>query len=472
MDSGGEFSGYYCKIANVSDGKLLCIQNRSRDEDADAITFVDQGPERFVAPTDYDRFEPKQPLDFQQWLMIWMPNEKVYKVINRNSGLLLCVKDRSTDENHRLVQYRDQNLSFQWWQVTGTGDNFTLVNKNSGKVLAVRSDSAVQQTSDGSQQQQWTITSLLYSGYVGEFKIKNVKATSKLLCIESRSISDDAGAIIYDDQELNYQWWRLFVHGWDNGAFEIQNVQSGKLLCIKNRSTSNDGRAIQYYDQELSFQKWKLTQVSSDQMKIINVNSGRMLCVQNRSTGNSAAVIQYEDQNLSFQWWEFSKLSGDIDLNKLITFYNSPPKEVLSAADLGTDMCPELLLWYQNFIQTFGMEVLGLLGVLPTPSREDLATLSHLVLGDSSVRAQMELILGATFTVGTFTSLVALFWKYDLWSQIFQLLLKKVWSLPTLVRATAFVASLIAGAGTAATVIKVTKSVIILGLLIKEKPVC
>ena len=473
----GEFSGYYCKIATITDGKLLCIQSRSQDEEASAITYVDEGDQRFVNPGNYNLFEPKQPLDFQQWLMLWMPQQTAYKIVNRKSGLLLCVEGRSTGENHGVIQYRDQQLSFQWWQVETLGDHFKLVNKHSGKVLTAKSGSVVQQTSDSqSQIQQWNISSLVFSGYIGEYKIQNVNA-SKLLCIQGQSIGDNAGAIIHGDQSLNFQWWRLFAHGWDNGAFEIENTQSGKLLCIESGSTSDDARAIQYHDQELPFQKWNLSLVSSgsDQIKITNAKSNLLLCVQYRDTGNNSPVIQYQDQSLSFQWWKFVRLSGEMDLTELIIFYHSPPelsRRLLQASDLDPEMCPELLLWYQNFIQTFALEVLGLLGVFPTPSLEDLASISNLILGDASTLAQLQLILAIAFTVDAFISIIDLFWKKDLWSQIFRLLLKKIWSLPTLVKATATVLSWIVGAGEARTAIMLTKSVVVLALLNKEKPEC
>ena len=165
-----------------------------------------------------------------------------------------------------------------------------------------------------------------------------------------------------------------------------------------------------------------------------------------------------------------------MDLIELITFYNSPPKEVsrrlLQASDLDTKICPELLLWYQNFIQTFALEVLGLLGVLPMPSLGDLAAISNLVLGDASTLAQLQVLLTTAVTIDVFISILDLFWKEDLWSKIFRLLLEKIWSLPTLVKASATVLSWISGAGTARTVILLTRSVTVLALLYTEKPEC
>ena len=92
------------------------------------------------------------------------------------------------------------------------------------------------------------------------------------------------------------------------------------------------------------------------------------------------------------------------------------------------------------------------------------------LIGDASTLAQLQLILATAFTVDVFISILDLFWKRGLWSQIFQLLLKKIWSLPTLVKATALVFSWIVGAGEARTAIMLTKSVVVLALLYREKP--
>jgi hypothetical protein len=115
-------------------------------------------------------------------------------------------------------------------------------------------------------------------------------------------------------------------------------------------------KAIQYLDQELSYQKWKLESVSPDRnlMKISNYNSRLMLSVQDSAQNNDAPVIQCEGKNLPFQLWEFIKLSAhkEINLQKLIKFFNSEPKSVshkLHDEDLCTKLSPELLQWYHNF---------------------------------------------------------------------------------------------------------------------------
>ena len=165
----------------------------------------------------------------------------------------------------------------------------------------------------------------------------------------------------------NFQWWRVFARGCKYGdAFELQNTQSGKLLCIQSRSQSNNARAILYHDQELSFQKWHLSLESSDQIRIRNAHSSLTLCVQGRSTNDGGKVIQYENQRKEFQWWRFIRLSGEMDLIKLISFFeHSHLPQTINPPDI--EMSTEQLWWYQKFIETFALEVLRLLGEFPMP---------------------------------------------------------------------------------------------------------
>ena len=109
---GREFSGYYCKFASVIDNKLLSLP-KDRTEEVTMITGV---PECLGYPNNYCSFdhESEIPAHYQQWLMVWMPQENAYKIINRHSGMLLCVQSRTYKENHRIVHYHDQALDFQW----------------------------------------------------------------------------------------------------------------------------------------------------------------------------------------------------------------------------------------------------------------------------------------------------------------------------------------------------------------------
>ena len=478
---GGEFSGYFCKFASVIDNKLLCVPYRSRN--TEEVTMITGVPECLGDPADYCSHEPEKPPNYQQWLMVWMPPENAYRIINQHSGMLLCVQSHTDRENHRIVHYHDQALNFQWWEVQAfRRDEFKVVNKKSRKVLTAKDGSIVQQTpNESSQMQLWNIIPLEHSGLIGEYQIRNVNA-SKLLCIKSESLSDNARAVVHDDRTgtvheefSNFQWWRLFVRGWDKGGFVLQNCHSGKILCISQRSMNNGAKVIQYQDQELSYQKWRLESVSPDRnlMKIANYNSGLMLSVQDSAQHNDAPVIQYEDRNLPFQLWEFIKLSEEINLQKLMKFFNSEPEYVdheLCDEDLGTNLSPELLQWYKNFIKMFMLEILAVIGVFPLPSQEQLMALNHLILGNSSIFQTLQALLETEVSFDTIVEIVKLIWQEDLWNQIFRLLFEQVWSLPTLAKATAIITSLITGAGTARTVFLLQKAAAVLGILYSTKP--
>ncbi len=478
---GGEFSGYYCKVISVINNKLLCLP---KDRNSTMITGV---PECLGDPASYCSLDPEIPPHFQQWLMVWMPRENAYKIINRHSGMLLCVPSRTDQENQRIVHYHDQaQLNLQWWEVQAFGyEEFKVVNKKSGKVLTAKDGSVVQQTSnETSDIQMWNIIPLERSGFIGEYQIKNVNA-SKLLCIKSESLSNNTRAVIHDDRTgtvheefSNFQWWRLFVRGWDEGGFVLQNCRSGKILCISQRSMNSGIKAIQYHDQELSYQKWKLESVltSPDRnlMQIANYSSGLMLSVQDSAQGiNDAPVIQCEGKNLPFQFWEFIKLSEEINLQKLIKFFNSEPKSVnrkLRDEDLGTNLSPKLLQWYQNFIKMFMLEIFSIVGVIPLPSREQLTALNHLILGSSSILSKLQVLLETELSFDTIIQIVKLISEEDLWNQIFRLLFEQVWSLPTLIKATAVINSICKGVGTARTVFLLQKAATVLGILYSIKP--
>lgn len=478
---GGEYSGYYCKFASIIDNRLLSAPSRSRY--VEEVSMVVDEAECQGDPSDYSSFEPERPPNHQQWLLVWIPEENSYRIINRNSGMLLCVQSRTDRENHRIVQYHDQALNFQWWGLQAVRKEcFKVVNRKSRKVLTAKSGCVVQQTSDkNSQIQLWHIYPLDHSGYVGEYQIRNVNA-SKLLCIKSQNITDNARAVIFEDQSdqidekefTNYQSWRLFIHGWNKGGFMIQNTHSGKILCMSGRSTNPGAKAVQFKNLELPYQKWSFEAASSNEVKIVNVNSGLLLSVLDHATRNDSFVVQLGDQN---QCWEFIHQSGDSDvhLNRLIKFYYSPPEfdndyDDDDVEESESSMDPELRQWYENFIQAFSLEVLVLLGVFPPPVPEDLAAISHLILRDSSVVTDLESFLESTVTVDTFFLILDLLRNRDLWNPFFKLLLKPVWSLPTLVKATTTIRSWICGAGTARTVHLLEKSVTVLGLIYKMKP--
>ena len=66
--------------------------------------------------------------------------------------------------------------------------------------------------------------------------------------------------------------------------------------------------------------------------------------------------------------------------------------------------------------------------------------------------------------------IVKLIKEEDLWNQIFRLLFLDVWSLPTLIKATAIINSLTTGVGTSHTIFLLKEAATVLGILYSIKP--
>lgn len=132
---------------------------------------------------------------------------------NRNSGKFLETPSMSTSDNTVLGQYSNTHYSCQIWKVAKASTNgyFTLTNKNSAKLCQIYNSSlsnganAVQYTSNGSNNQQWSLTAT-DSGY---FKLTN-RNSGKLLEILSNLTTDGAPAGQWDNTGYPCQEW-IFV---------------------------------------------------------------------------------------------------------------------------------------------------------------------------------------------------------------------------------------------------------------------
>ena len=76
-----------------------------------------------------------------------------YKLVNRNSGKVLDVFERSTADGAAIVQWSDNDGWNQHWQFVDTGGGwYKIVNRLSGKLIDVEGRS----TADGAPNIQWT----------------------------------------------------------------------------------------------------------------------------------------------------------------------------------------------------------------------------------------------------------------------------------------------------------------------------
>ena len=137
-----------------------------------------------------------------------------YRIVNRNSSLVLDIAGSSTADGASADQGNDNSLVSQQWQFVAVGGYYQIVNHNSGKLL----DVVARSTANGASIDQWSNT----------------------------------GA--------SNQQWQLVAMG---SYYQIISRNSGKLLDVAGASQTNLAGIQQNAATGATSQQWMLTQVGS-----------------------------------------------------------------------------------------------------------------------------------------------------------------------------------------------------------------
>jgi hypothetical protein len=137
-----------------------------------------------------------------------------YKLVNRNSGLVVGVSGGSLANGAGLVQWTDTGAADQAWHVTTTSGVTKFGNRNSGQVVGIWQSG----TADGDQAVQWL------------------------------------GTGVADQQ------WQMAAVG---SYYKFVNVNSGKVLGVLGGSLSAGVQVVQWDDTGALDQQWQVVQVSS-----------------------------------------------------------------------------------------------------------------------------------------------------------------------------------------------------------------
>jgi len=134
-----------------------------------------------------------------------------YKLVNRKSGKVLAVNGGSTTNGATIVQWTDDGSAGQQWRLVPSGGFTVLVNVGSGKVLddpgfsTTAGTQLVQWTVNGGANQQWALS---FTG--GYFTLTN--AYSHLLAdVTGGSTVDGAAVIQWPATGGTNQQWRLVL---------------------------------------------------------------------------------------------------------------------------------------------------------------------------------------------------------------------------------------------------------------------
>jgi hypothetical protein len=137
-----------------------------------------------------------------------------YKIVNRNSGLVLDISGASTANGGQAIQWPYTGGANQQWREVPVNGGYKLVNRNSGLVL----DDPGWSKSNGTQLDQW---------------------------------ADTNGA---------NQWWNLVPAG--NGYYYLVNQNSGLYADVSGASTTQGAAVIQWPSNGGANQQWQLIPVS------------------------------------------------------------------------------------------------------------------------------------------------------------------------------------------------------------------
>lgn len=145
---------------------------------------------------------------------------------------------------------------------------YTLVNRNSGKVIEVQGGStsagaAVRQSnSNGAAYQQWNVipVSARVGGDFSYFTITAVHS-GKVMDVNNWSLDNGGNIIVWDDAKGANQQWYLDYR--EDGWFYIRSRHSALCLDVVNSSTTSGSGIIQMELNEKTSQQWRLIPVGA-----------------------------------------------------------------------------------------------------------------------------------------------------------------------------------------------------------------
>lgn len=123
--------------------------------------------------------------------------------------------------------------------------------------------------------------------------------SGKVLDVSGGSTANGASVIQYTSHGATNQQWSIAPEG---EYYKLVNVGSGKDLEVSNSSTANGGAVDQWTDNGGANQQWNLVPVGN-YYELVNRNSGDLLTVNGSSTANDASIIQGTDQYGTNQQW-------------------------------------------------------------------------------------------------------------------------------------------------------------------------
>lgn len=173
--------------------------------------------------------QPTEPVTYPE-LVNSFAEYKVYRVVNKNSGMVMSLNGSTADKGTLQQAKRDESDEGQFFRFRKSGDQYFLVNIKSNMVMTNSYNpnpgaQIVQQaeSSYDNPSEKWSIT--LTDGYW--FRIDNKSGNGTCIAVENASF--DAGALVVQENfssAANQLWGLEYVSDFDASATDIVYSES------------------------------------------------------------------------------------------------------------------------------------------------------------------------------------------------------------------------------------------------------
>ncbi len=276
-----------------------------------------------------------------------------YFIENRNSSDVLDVTDCGFDSGSNVDLWSNLDNWCQQWSFVDQGDGYyRVVNRNNGKDLEVTdassSEGANVQTyaMNGHYCQQWELAEVGEYITDGTYTITN-RYSSKVL--DATDCSTDDGANIQQWESLGNSCQQWVITRKDDGYYTIQNSNSSLMLDAESCGSDDGTNVDQWSDLDNVCQEWYFVYVGDGYYRITNNNNRLNLEVESASSSNGANVQMYSNNGNYCQHWSLTQIksatgSTNIDQpdDKKVGFYPNPTSDVLNITNINDQATYEI----------------------------------------------------------------------------------------------------------------------------------
>lgn len=238
-------------------------------------------------------------------------------LLNKSGGRAAGIWQGQATQGANLAQWVDDGATDKLWNLVGSGDGYVRLQSTANTSLyatgaapggAVSLQTAISTTGNAAADdaQEWQFVPDFTTTTQTQYKIVN-RGSGKVLAVLGGSRNAGANVVQYADTGSPDQVWRFAQL--TNGNIKITDNGSGKVLGIIQGSTTQDAQAVQWNDTGSADQQWKIVQ-NGAYFIIQNTSSGLNLGVRGGSGADGAPAIQWPADGSLNQQWQLVQVSA------------------------------------------------------------------------------------------------------------------------------------------------------------------